>query len=46
MLTVLHAGRDNELPIAEHGSLFLPCEAVTAKNLSKFRDRLSKRFGL
>jgi len=45
MLTALHAGRNNELPIADRGSLFLPCELVTKKNLSEFRARLNKRIG-
>ncbi|MGI9457297.1 MAG: hypothetical protein ACR2NU_12105, partial [Aeoliella sp.] len=45
MLTTLHAGRNNELPIADRGSLFLPCELVTAENVSEFRDRLRTRIG-
>jgi ribose transport system substrate-binding protein len=43
MLTALHAGRSNELPIANRGSLFIPCESVTADNLVQFRQRLEKR---
>ena len=43
VLTALHAGRSHELPIANRGSIFLPCESVTANNLAKFRERLSQR---
>jgi len=43
MLTALHAGRSNELPIANRGSLFLPCESVTAENVAMFRQRLNQR---
>ena len=43
MLTTLHAGRTNELPIADRGSLYIPCEIVTQENIVEFRDRLSSR---
>lgn len=43
MLAALESGRTLELPIAGSGSLFLPCEAITAENVDAFRERLAKR---
>lgn len=43
MLAALHSGKQEELPISGGGSLFLPCEAITAENVTAYRQRLESR---
>ncbi len=43
MLAALHSGEQEELPISGGGSLFLPCDAITANNVAAFRQRLESR---
>ena len=43
LLTELHRGRPNELPIGISGSLFLPAEAIRKDDVAKFRERLAQR---
>lgn len=43
MLSVINSGQMVELPIAENGSIFLPCDTVTSDNVDDFRKRLASR---